>query len=661
MRSLSSLSGIGTARLKTLNDAGIVTLRDLLFTLPSGYKDTLTITPIGELTVGQSACVEGALKNAPTLSRFKGKCLVSATLSDGSGTLPIKYYNQSWMKETLSKMETLTLYGRVGEYQGRKVMFSPSIERERGLLSAYRAIGNVSGAVLKSLIKQALEEIEDCVKETLPECVRRDYHLCEINFALRQAHFPDSHEALNIAKRRLAFESLLTYQAAMGLLRGAKAQGVQMDAPNADAFFAALPFAPTGAQMRVLTEIQQDLRAPAAMSRLVQGDVGCGKTAVAFGAIWMAAQCGYQSALMAPTEILARQHFLSAQALLKPLGVTCGLLLGGMKAAQKREALENIQSGAWQLVIGTHALLSEGVNYQNLGLVITDEQHRFGVKQRRALSKKAELEPNALIMSATPIPRSLALVLYGDLDLSVVDEMPPGRTPVHTRIVPEEKRAGLYRFIIEEVKKGRQAYIVCPLVEESEVLNAASAQEEYATLSTGALRDVRVGLTYGGQEPAQKERVITAFTSGDIDVLIATTVIEVGVNVSTASIMVIENADRFGLSQLHQLRGRVGRGATESWCFFMAQKNERLGALLQSNDGFFIANEDLRLRGPGDFLGTRQHGDIFMGAQADVRLIEQTRDCLKALRQPGGEQALRQVLNSAREAYQTLLENIALT
>ncbi len=662
MKELSSLRGVGKARLDALAKAGIFTMRDLLFTLPIAYKDTLHPTPVAELTAGQTACVSVFLKAPAKLSRFNGRTAVTAKMTDGTKTLTVHFYQQPWMKDSLKTDTEYLLYGRVEEKSSGFTMICPSVEHDRALIPKYRTLPGLPDKTFSGLVKQALEQIDDCVQETLPQGVRTRHHLCEINFALRQTHFPDSVEALQIAKRRLAFESLLLYQAAMGLTRGARQEGVQIQTAEPEAFFVSLPFPPTGAQRRVLNEIAQDLQAPRAMARMVQGDVGCGKTVVAFGAIYLSAKGGYQSALMAPTEILARQHLESAKKMLEPLGITCGLLIGGMKAAERREALESIKTGRWQAVIGTHALLSEGVEYHRLGLVVTDEQHRFGVRQRKKLADKAEQEPNALVMSATPIPRSLALVLYGDLDLSVIDEMPPGRTPVETRVVPEEKRAGLYEFIHAETKAGHQTYIVCPLVEESEAIEAASAQSMYTNLSSSALHDLRLGLTYGSQDPAEKEKTINAFAHGELDVLVATTVIEVGVNVPSASVMVIENADRFGLSQLHQLRGRVGRGAAKSWCFLMAKKNARLNALCKTSDGFEIAREDLRQRGPGDFLGTRQHGERLLPGMtdgADVRLIEETRDCLKTLRAPEYAAELDAVLASARMTYDRLTKDIA--
>ena len=668
MMALTELKGLGKARLDTLNKAGIHTMADLLLTLPVRYQDTSVTTPLAQVVPGMEVCVAGYPKAAPRLSRFRGLTSVTLRLCDETGSVPVIWYNQPWLETQIHPEDLLVLYGRVDrDKQGRVRMASPLLVRERGILPVYRALAGLPPKTMRELMRQALTQLEDCCPETLPDILRIKYHLCERNFALRQAHFPETRENLAIALRRVSFEGMLLYQAAAAALRGERTKGIEIDVPpgRCDAYWSALPFPPTGAQKRVLAEIAQDLSSPHAMGRMVQGDVGCGKTALAFGAMYLAAQAGYQSALMAPTEILARQHLESAKKLLEPLGIACGLLIGGMKAKERREALEGIASGQWQVVIGTHALISEGVEYSRLGLVVTDEQHRFGVRQRRLLSRKAAAEeaPNELVLSATPIPRTLALVLYGDLDLSVVDELPPGRTPVKTRIVPEDKREGMYQFIRSEAAQGRQAYIVCPLVEESEAIDARSAQETYAELCNGPLADLRLGLTYGDQEAEEKARTIEAFSGGQLDVLVSTTVIEVGVNVPSATVMVIENADRFGLSQLHQLRGRVGRGAKESWCFLMASPNERLKTLCETNDGFKIAQKDLEIRGPGDFLGTRQHGDALipgMALGADVPMLEETTQCLKWLRSPGYEAEWTMVRESARAAFARVMDDIAM-
>ena len=474
---------------------------------------------------------------------------------------------------------------------------------------------------------------------------------------------------LRIARRRLAFEQMLMYQAALGMLRGRTESGFAMSiAPDApEAFWRVMPFTPTGAQRRVLAEIADDLRRDRAMSRLVQGDVGCGKTALAFGAIAMVCGAGYQAAMMAPTEILARQHYESARAMLEPLGIRCGLLTGSMRAREKRVARQALESGEWQAVFGTHALISEGVAYHRLGLSITDEQHRFGVRQRSALQDKGESgrrAPHVLVMSATPIPRTLALILYGDLDISVVDELPPGRVPVKTRIVPKEKRSGMYGFLREQVRQGRQAYVVCPLVEDSEAIdNVRSARATYDGLTRGELAGLRVGLTWGAQGAEEKADVLHRFAAGELDVLVSTTVIEVGVNVPNATVMVIENAERYGLSQLHQLRGRVGRGSAESWCFLLAEENERLRILVQTNDGFLVARKDLELRGPGDLMGTRQSGEMMADflLDGDVRLLEEASRCMKQLREdPALYEERKAVETEAALYYRERLSRVAL-
>ena len=669
MMELSELKGLGKARLETLKAAGIHTMADLLLTLPVRYQDTSTITPLSDIAPGMEICVTGYPKAAPRLSRFRGLTSVTLRLCDETGSVPVIWYNQPWLQTQIRQEDPLTLYGRVDrDKQGRIRMASPLLVKERGILPVYRALQGIPPKTMRDMIRQALTQLEDCCPETLPDILRLKYHLCERNFALRQAHFPETRENLAIALRRISFEGMLLYQTAAAAVRGERKSGIEINVPKGacEAYWGSLPFPPTGAQKRVLDEIAGDLSAPMAMGRMVQGDVGCGKTALAFGAMALTAQAGFQSALMAPTEILARQHLENAKKTLEPLGIPCGLLIGGMRARERREALEKIASGEWQAVIGTHALISEGVEYKNLGLVVTDEQHRFGVRQRRLLSKKADAgadAPNELVMSATPIPRTLALVLYGDLDLSIVDELPPGRTPVKTRVVPEEKRDGLYDFIRSQAALGLQTYIVCPLVEESEQIDARSAQETYAELCTGPLSDLRLGLTFGEQDAAEKDETIRRFAQGELDVLVSTTVIEVGVNVPNATVMVIENADRFGLSQLHQLRGRVGRGAKESWCFLMAAPNERLKTLCETGDGFRIAQKDLELRGPGDFLGTRQHGDTLipgMALGADVQMLEETSNCLKWLRSPGYEEEWGQVKQSAQAAFSRVMDEIAM-
>lgn len=665
---LSSMRGVGPARLESLRAVGIVSLRDLLYCLPARYEDRTQVIPCGELRPGD-ALVMGTVQDKPRLNRFQGLTRVMATLHDSSGKVPLIWYNQPWVMQNLPVGSAVMLYGRITLIRNRLTMINAQIVNEPSIQPVYRAMKGIPPKAFRTMMVQALAQVEDCCPETLPNALRMRHSLCELNFALREAHFPSNFENLKIARRRLAFEQMLMYQAALGMMRGIHDDGIPMplETCGCEAFWQQMPYAPTTAQKRVLEEIRSDMTRPNAMSRLVQGDVGCGKTAIAFGAISIACKAGFQAAMMAPTEILARQHYDSARKLLDPMGIRCGLLIGSMRAKEKREAHENCANGIWDAVFGTHALISQGVAFQRLGLVVTDEQHRFGVRQRSSLQQKGSKEacvPHVLVMSATPIPRTLALILYGDLDISVVDELPPGRTPVKTRIVPESKRMDMYGFLRREIEAGRQGYVVCPLVEDSEALDdVRSAQATYGDLTSGVLSGLRVGLTWGAQPAEEKAAVLRSFASGELDVLVSTTVIEVGVNVPNASVMIIENAERYGLSQLHQLRGRVGRGSAESWCFLLANENERLKILSQTNDGFEVARKDLELRGPGDLMGTRQSGEMLNGflLDGDVRLLEEASRCMKMLREnPAFIEERKQIETVAAQQYAEKLSQIAL-
>ncbi|MBR4443251.1 MAG: ATP-dependent DNA helicase RecG, partial [Clostridia bacterium] len=574
------------------------------------------------------------------------------------------WYNQPWLRETLVPGREFLLYGKVEARFGELQLVCPAFESGEGLKPVYKPLPGIPQKTLTQTIAAALALRDGQWEEPLPESLRRRWRLCERNYAILNAHRPVNRDALAAARRRLAFEELLLYQVGLWLMRGAKREGVAIDAPDAlgDEYWQTLPFAPTNAQRRVLSEVLSDLRAPFPMARLIQGDVGCGKTAIAFGAMYAAVKRGWQCALMAPTEILAAQHYETARKLLEPLGVTCGLLTGSLTPKNRRLAHEAVASGAWRAVIGTHALITESVQYENLGLVITDEQHRFGVRQRTLLSGKGD-SPNVLVMSATPIPRTLSLILYGDLDISIVDELPPGRTPVKTNIVPEAKRQAMYGFLREEVKKGRQIYVVCPLIEESEAMDAAPAEVIYENLRTRDLPDLRVALVHGRLKPADKDAILSDFHAGKIDVLVSTTVIEVGVNVPNASVMVIENAERFGLAQLHQLRGRVGRGAAVSYCFLMAEPNERLRLMTKTNDGFEIARKDMELRGPGEILGQRQSGVMALGAGAlmsDTALLKETHDAARELLTAPDSDEARAVIELAQRTLGERLKDVAM-
>ena len=637
---LDTLPGIGPARARGLEKLGLVTVEDLLRCYPRSYEDRRKFSTVAAAPVDIPVCLELLVAEPPRLSRIrKGLELVKARLVDDTGSLTATFFNQTYMKDALRPGETYIVYGRVEGPPGRRQMTNPVCERSDRvrftgcILPVYALTHGISNNLLAGLARRCVDECAGQLEEVLPGPLRREHALAAAEFACRNIHFPRDEEALELARRRLIFEELFYLTCGMALLRTRRdeAAGVPFAIPPVEEFLALLPFPLTGAQRRVMDEIAADLSAGAPMNRLVQGDVGSGKTMVAAYGAWLAAKNGRQCALMAPTELLAEQHFRSLAPLLEQAGLRVGLLTGAVKGRARKELLAALAAGELDLLIGTHALLSEGVDYADLGLVITDEQHRFGVAQRAALSAKARQPPHVLVLSATPIPRTLSLVIYGDLDVSVIDELPPGRTPVKTYVVGEDKRQRMYGFVRKLVGEGRQAYIVCPAVEEvenqkteredfwnittpyqqGEELKAATTYAEY--LQTQVFPDLRVGLVHGKMKPREKDAVMTAFAGGELDVLVSTTVIEVGVDVPNAALMVVENADRFGLSQLHQLRGRVGRGKHQSYCVLVTSTRNpdsraRLKVLTKTTDGFQIAEEDLKLRGPGDFFGQRQHG-----------------------------------------------------
>ena len=621
---LDTLPGIGPARARGLEKLGLVTVEDLLRCYPRSYEDRRKFSTVAAAPVDIPVCLELLVAEPPRLSRIrKGLELVKARLVDDTGSLTATFFNQSYMKDALRPGETYIVYGKVEGPPGRRQMTNPVCERSDRvrftgcILPVYALTHGISNNLLAGLARRCVDECAGQLEEVLPGPLRREHALAAAEFACRNIHFPRDEEALELARRRLIFEELFYLTCGMALLRTRRdeAAGVPFAIPPVEEFLALLPFPLTGAQRRVMDEIAADVSAGPPMNRLVQGDVGSGKTMVAAYGAWLAAKNGRQCALMAPTELLAEQHFRSLAPLLEQAGLRVGLLTGAVKGRARKELLAALAAGELDLLIGTHALLSEGVDYAELGLVITDEQHRFGVAQRAALSAKARRPPHVLVLSATPIPRTLSLVIYGDLDVSVIDELPPGRTPVQTFVVGEDKRQRMYGFVRKLVGEGRQAYIVCPAVEEGEDEGAGlKAATTYAQgLQTEVFPDLRVGLVHGKMKPKEKDAVMTAFAGGELDVLVSTTVIEVGVDVPNAALMVVENADRFGLSQLHQLRGRVGRGKHQSYCVLVTSTRNpdsraRLKVLTKTTDGFQIAEEDLKLRGPGDFFGQRQHG-----------------------------------------------------
>ena len=630
---LTELPGIGPARAKKLAKLGLEELGDLLGHYPLRYEDRRACYEIQEAPLGEPCCISAMIAETPTLSRIrKGLEIVKVKAVDATGILNLTFFNQSYLKNTLQRGETYVFFGKVEAMGRRRSMTNPVFEKEGAkqvtgcILPVYPLTAGITNHLMVNLTRQTVESCAPLVPESLPESVRLEHRLCRQEYALSRVHFPSDWEELAVARRRLIFEELFTLTCGMALLKDRRSRGTgRVIRGELGAFEKLLPFAPTGAQRRAMEDIAADLKSGRVMNRLVQGDVGSGKTAVAAFGAWAAAQSGCQCALMAPTELLAEQHARTLDNLLAPAGVRVALLTGSVKGTVKKQLLKALAAGEVDLVVGTHALFSEGVKYKDLGLVIADEQHRFGVAQRAALAEKGgSAQPHVLVMSATPIPRTLALIIYGDLDVSIIDELPPGRTPVATYVVGEDKRQRMYGFVRKQVAEGRQVYIVCPAVEETPELAEwgeisgqpmdLKAVTTYAKdLQEKVFPDLRVGFVHGKLKAKEKEAVMVAFTAGELDVLVSTTVIEVGVDVPNASLMVVENAERFGLSQLHQLRGRVGRGKHQSYCVLItASKSEtareRLRALASTNDGFKIAEEDLRLRGPGDFFGKRQHG-----------------------------------------------------
>ena len=618
---VTQLRGIGPARAAQLAKLGIVTLYDLLAYFPHEYEDRTHPVEIAGLQPGVPACFRAMVVSQPVLRRIgKGRDLTRLTVADETGRLTITFFNQPYVKEQLHYGESYYFYGALQPEYGMQ-MANPAHEPAdrpgtvtNRLLPVYPLTAGISNRQLCACVQQALEHAAKLLPELLPEDVRQQYTLCGVTEAYTAIHMPPDWETLQRARRRLVFEEFFIFSAGLAVLRASRTalSAVPYQTQCMPAFYAALPFQLTHAQQAAIDTILADLSSGHVMNRLMQGDVGSGKTMVAAAACYCAVRNGRQAAFMAPTEILAEQHAKTLTALLGPLGVQVLLLTGSQTAAQKRAAREKLASGEAQLVIGTHALISENVVFRDLGLVVADEQHRFGVAQRTRLTEKGQA-PHLLVMSATPIPRTLALIAYGDLDVSVIDELPPGRLPVETFLVSEALRERLHAFIRRQCQAGHQVYVVCPAVEDGEEQGMKSAENWAAALGQEVFPELRVGLLHGKMKGREKDAVLAAFAAGQVDILVSTTVVEVGVDVPNATLMVIENAERFGLSQLHQLRGRVGRGQAQSYCVLVSStKNEetkkRLQALCKTTDGFKIAEQDLALRGPGDFFGSRQHG-----------------------------------------------------
>ena len=617
---IGNLKGVGEKRAAQYAKLGVTTVGALLRHFPRSYEDWSAVVPIAAAPAGEPCCICGVPNRAP-VEHFvrKGMVLYQFAVSDGANLLHVTLFNNKYAAMRVHPGEKLLLFGTVTRNGARYEMASPLIESAQGgqrIRPIYRQTEGLTSRMIETNMAQAIRLLDaDLETDPLPPDLRQAHSLCTRRYALENIHFPVNHDALAVARRRLVFEELLLLQLGLLRLKGRTrgATGAVMHTDYTEEFFRLLPFSPTGAQRRAIGDAVADMQRACPMSRLVQGDVGSGKTAVAAGVAFTAVRNGWQAAMMAPTELLAEQHARSLSSLLGPGGIRVGLLTGSQSASEKKAVLAALEAGDIDLIVGTHALLSEGVIFHRLGLVITDEQHRFGVAQRASLASKGA-NPHMLVMSATPIPRTLALIVYGDLDVSILDELPPGRQPIETYAVDTGKRERAYNYIKKHIAQGRQAYIVCPLVEDGETeTDLVSATAYLEKLASGPFRGYSIGLLHGRMKPAEKEAVMAGFSRGDISILVSTTVVEVGVDVPNAVLMVIENAERFGLAQLHQLRGRVGRGQYKSTCILIsdAQNEEarrRLQVMCATCDGFRIADEDLKLRGPGDFFGSRQHG-----------------------------------------------------
>lgn len=622
-KDIQYVKGIGPKKSQKLNKLNIFTLKDLLYYFPRQFEDRNNLKKIIQLGNNEKATIKVVIAGVSTSSPRKGMDITKVDVRDETGYAKLVFFNQPYIKNTFKCGDTILVFGKIKkEFKNVELSccevehLTNSPKNTCKVMPIYPLTYGVSNKEIISIIKNVLNDKELKIQEYLPQRIIEKYKLCSIDYAVRNIHSPSSKEALKIALYRIVFEEFLILQLGLFMFKNGanEAQGIKFEeSKKLNSILKSLPFKLTGAQDRALSEIIDDMKCEKAMNRLVQGDVGSGKTVVALLALANCVLNRYQGALMAPTEILAEQHYISLTETLEAFGIKVELLVGSLTKKQKEKVLEKVKSNEVDILIGTHALIEDKVEFDNLGLVITDEQHRFGVRQRSKLSEKGE-NPHILVMTATPIPRTLALILYGDLDISIIDELPPGRQPIETIAVDKSKRDRAYNSLVrKEVEKGRQVYIVCPLVEESEAIEAKAAVELVEELRLEYFTDLRVGLLHGKMKGSEKDAIMKSFKNKEIDILVSTTVIEVGVNVPNATLMIIENAERFGLAQLHQLRGRVGRGKHKSYCILIyASKSDvctqRMSIMQETNDGFKISEKDLEIRGPGEFFGTRQHG-----------------------------------------------------
>ena len=615
---LTSLSGIGDKRCEEFKFLGINNVYDLLFHFPVRYQDRSEFVSVDRLCEGMEVCVKATLKNRIKNIRVRKSMLISqGVIFDDGGEIGVVWYNNRFIEKSLRSGNEYIFFGKVTKNQNKLILSNPTVETIKNekvfagkILPVYKINAGITQKVMQKAIMDAIDKSKGMLPEVLPKCVRERFELLGIEEAVKNVHFPETEENALRARRRFVFEELFLFQAGLYKMRAGEANnGIIYADLNCDGFYKNLGFEYTNAQKKVSKQIKLDFKSGQAMKRLIQGDVGSGKTAIAFEGVYLTAQNGYQSAMMAPTEILARQHYLKAKKSMPHLNIE--LLTSSVKKAEKTRILDSLQNGECDVLIGTHALIEPDVVFKNLALVVADEQHRFGVRQRQKLIEKGE-NVHLMLMTATPIPRTLSIIMYGDLNVSVIDELPPGRQQIKTYLVGESMHERIYNFIKKQAENKSQTYVVCPMVEESDTQNLKSAVE-YSSLLAKKLYPLKVGLLHGKMKDAEKTQVMDAFKNAEFDVLVSTTVIEVGVDVPNASLMVIENAERFGLSQLHQLRGRVGRGNKESFCILIANtKNDetirKLRVIESSTDGFYISEQDLLLRGPGDYFGTRQSG-----------------------------------------------------